>query len=273
MKLREAVNAISDVVQNRPPPIREFDQIYMKVADMVIQADYVANAFREKEVVFVGDGDSIALATLHLKKQGIIDYGPRRIVVLDFDERIVNSIERFAESNGLGDTISSHLYNVVDPLPGEYIASFDAFYTNPPWGASNGGESVLVFLERGMEALRTKGIGALVIGDDSELEWTQEVLHRAQTVALSRGFVVAEMTPRMHLYHLDDAPNLRSCCCLFRHVGSGVTAAESRPLDDERRRNFYGRESPLIFRYVREHPTLNYGRAAEATYRLEKLEE
>lgn len=34
--LRKAINAISDVVQNRPAPIREFDQIYMKVADMVI---------------------------------------------------------------------------------------------------------------------------------------------------------------------------------------------------------------------------------------------
>ena len=28
--LREAMNAISDVIQNRPKPIREFDQIYMK---------------------------------------------------------------------------------------------------------------------------------------------------------------------------------------------------------------------------------------------------
>jgi hypothetical protein len=31
--LRAAVNAISDVAQNRPPPLREFDQIYMKTGD------------------------------------------------------------------------------------------------------------------------------------------------------------------------------------------------------------------------------------------------
>ena len=37
--LREAVNAISDVVQNRPRPLREFDQIYMKTGDMVLQGE------------------------------------------------------------------------------------------------------------------------------------------------------------------------------------------------------------------------------------------
>lgn len=59
--LRNAINAISDVVQNRPPPLREFDQIYMKVADMVIQAEYVARVFDGKDVVFVGDGDGMCL--------------------------------------------------------------------------------------------------------------------------------------------------------------------------------------------------------------------
>lgn len=29
--LRLAINAVSDVVANRPPPIREFDRVYMAV--------------------------------------------------------------------------------------------------------------------------------------------------------------------------------------------------------------------------------------------------
>ena len=36
LDLRAALNAVSDVVQNRPPPLREFDQIYMKVGDVVV---------------------------------------------------------------------------------------------------------------------------------------------------------------------------------------------------------------------------------------------
>lgn len=35
--LRAAINAISDVIQNRPLPLRNFDQIYVKAGDMVLQ--------------------------------------------------------------------------------------------------------------------------------------------------------------------------------------------------------------------------------------------
>src|SRR5471032_3037874 len=119
--LRNAINAISDVVQNRPPPLREFDQIYMKVADMVIQAEYVARVFDDRHVVFVGDGDGIALSAAHLKAQQVIDYGPKSITLLDFDERIVTSVQRFGEKlRGVVD-ISAHLYNVADSLPDRHF--------------------------------------------------------------------------------------------------------------------------------------------------------
>ncbi|WP_257557896.1 hypothetical protein [Sphingobium sp. CFD-2] len=40
--LLKAINKVSDVVHNRPRPLREFDQIYMKTGDLVIQSDVVA---------------------------------------------------------------------------------------------------------------------------------------------------------------------------------------------------------------------------------------
>ena len=55
--LRDAINGISDVVANRPSPLREFDQIYMKVADMVIQAHLISERFNGKNIIFMGDGD------------------------------------------------------------------------------------------------------------------------------------------------------------------------------------------------------------------------
>ena len=127
--LRNAINAISDVVQNRPPPLREFDQIYMKVADMVIQAEYVARVFNNKDVVFVGDGDGIALSAAHLKAAEVIGYGPKSITLLDFDERIVNSVRRFGEKLAPKVEVNAHLYNVADPLPAEHFGRYDGFHT------------------------------------------------------------------------------------------------------------------------------------------------
>jgi N4-bis(aminopropyl)spermidine synthase len=269
--LRGAINAISDVVQNRPSPIREFDQIYMKVADMVIQADYVARVFNNKNIVFIGDGDGIALSTAHLKAQDVINYGPKSITVLDFDERIVNSIQRFGEKLYPKIQVSAYLYNVADALPLEHFGAYDGFHMNPPWGASNSGESVITFFERGSQATNEKSLGIVVIADDPDRPWTQEVLWESQHRALELGYVVSEMQPQLHTYHLDDAPDLRSCSCLFRRINSNCMQPVSEPLEPERLENFYGKNSPLRFRYVREKITLSPGKELEQLYTLEKL--
>ena len=95
--LRAAINAISDVIQNRPHPIRIFDQIYMKAGDMVMQSEFVARWADGKKLAFIGDGDAISVSVAYLKARGIVSYGPEEIVVFDFDERICNAVERFAD--------------------------------------------------------------------------------------------------------------------------------------------------------------------------------
>ena len=270
--LREAINAVSDVVMNRPKPLREFDQIYMKVADMVIQAHYIAERFKDKNVVFIGDGDAIGLSVMHLSTQEIFSVSPKTITLLDFDERIVNSVTRFAENYGFKGRMTAYLYNVADALPEEHCGAYDAFYTNPPWGKSNGGESVFVFLERGIEATNERSEGAIVIADDPSLPWTQEVLAASQHYAFNNGFNVAELIPQLHHYHLDDAPELQSCTCLFRRFDFDRPKIKSLPISEERLHNFYGRDNPLIYKYIRETVDLNYGKASDTTYKLEPME-
>lgn len=78
LDLRKAVNAVSDVIQNRPLPLREFDQIYMKAGDMVMQAEYMARRFDGKDLLFVGDGDAISLCIAYLQNRQCFSYGPKR---------------------------------------------------------------------------------------------------------------------------------------------------------------------------------------------------
>jgi N4-bis(aminopropyl)spermidine synthase len=269
--LRTAINTISDVVQNRPPPIREVDQIYMKVADMAIQAEFVARRFNGMDVAFVGDGDGISLCVAHLRGQGVIDYAPKSIHVLDFDQRIVKAVMRFADHYRY-EGVTAELYNVADPLPPMLLASKGAFYTNPPWGASNDGESVLAFLERGIEACGDNAVGIIVIADDAQLPWTQRVLRTVQSEIINAGFLVAEMLPEMHYYHLDDNPELRSCSLVVRRVEARTERADTKPLDTVRLKNFYGRNNPLRYKYILEQAPLNYGKAPEALYRVVPLE-
>ena len=269
--LRAAVNAVSDVVQNRPRPLREFDQIYMKTADMVLQSEFVARWADGKRLAFIGDGDAISVCIAYLKERGIVSYGPAEIVVFDFDERICNSVTRFADKERLENLRSVH-YNCLDPFPDQ--AAFDRFYTNPPWGASNDGESVKVFMQRGMEATRHTGEGIVVIADDPELAWTQRVIANTERAALDSGFFVQRLMPRLHSYHLDDDPDLRSSNLLIRASPDNTRGEPSQAITDPARlANFYGRGGVPRVRYVRESVRLDYGKAHEWEYDLELLDE
>jgi predicted methyltransferase len=172
-EFREALNSVSDVIENRPRPLREFDQIWMKAGDMAFQSELVANWANGKAIAFIGDGDGIGLSVALLHRRGILSRGPSRVTVFDFDERICNSVMRFADREGL-DQVTAELYNCLDPFPGP--TDFDCFYTNPPWGASNDGQSAQVFVERGFEATGFGGEGLVVLADDPELAWTKTVL-------------------------------------------------------------------------------------------------
>lgn len=247
---RACLYALSDVIMNRPPPLRLFDQIYMKLPDMLLQTELIGRWYKGKKVVFIGDGDAIALSFVHLSQKKLLPDVPEHVTVLDFDERVVNSVNHFASQYDLTPLIHAEQYNVADPLPEKHWQQHDAFYTNPPWGASNDGTSVCAFIERGIEAMRPDALGCIVIGDHPEHRWTHDVQLVTQRLLLDHAFRVAEMLPRFHKYHLDDDPELTSCSLIAERRGGAVAPFASRPLDADRLHNFYGAENPLKIRYV-----------------------
>ena len=270
--MRSAVNAVSDVVENRPRPLREFDQIHMKTGDMVMQSEAVASWASDRRLAFIGDGDAISVCVAYLRRREVLSFGPSRITVFDFDERTVQAVKRFADKERL-EHLDAELYNVLDPFPDR--AKYDCFYTNPPWGASNGGASVNAFVQRGIEAVGYEGEGCVVIADDDELPWPKQVLANVQAYTSGRGFYVSRMTRKLHAYHLDDAPDLKSCNLFFSSLpGNAARRTQSESLtDQDNLRNFYGRSKEPKVHYVRELKRPDYGKAPQEEYRLEYLEE
>jgi len=271
VNLRHAMNAISDVVQNRPRPLREFDQIHMKSGDMVMQSEIVAEWADNKRLAFIGDGDAISVCVAYLQSRNVLEFGPSKITVFDFDERTVNAVKRFADKERI-EHLDAVLYNCLDSFP--EFPKYDCFYTNPPWGASNNGESINVFTQRGIEAVQYDGDGMIVIADDDELPWPKLVLANVQRYGLSKGFYVSRMQRKLHLYHLDDAPDLKSCnLYVSSEPGNEKKKTDSENVTDPNKlQNFYGRSKEPRVKYVREIRSLNYGKANENEYELEFLE-
>jgi N4-bis(aminopropyl)spermidine synthase len=114
----------------------------------------------------------------------------------------------------------------------------------------------------------------VVIADDAELEWPQRVLANVQGFALDSGFFVQRMMSKLHLYHLDDAPDLKSCNLLLKALPGNNSSEPSRAIrDPERLRDFYGKGRVPEVRYVIEKKRLDYGKAREDEYSFELLRE
>jgi predicted RNA methylase len=244
----------------------------MRAGDMVLQSEFVAHWAKDQSIAFVGDGDAIGVCVAYLRAEGILDYGPAEITVFDFDERIVRAVTRFAEARGI-EGLGAQLYNVLDPIPDCPV--FDSFYSNPPWGASNGGQSVNVFVQRGMELIGNQGNGLVVVADRTpDFPWTEEVLANVQAFAAARGFYVSRMMQRLHSYHLDDNPELLSCNLILRSRPENPPRRESQAVTDPARlENFYGLGGVPTVRYVRERSPADYGKALREEYELEHFEE
>lgn len=264
--VRMALNAVSDVVQNRPLPLREFDQIYMKTGDLFLYAETLSRRLHDKELLIVGDGDGIGLTVAHLFGTGVVRQGPKRVHILDFDERMVLSIKKFASHFGYGH-VDAELYNVVDPLPDEHLEHFDAFHINPPWGQYNNGESVKVFLERGMLGIKNGGLGIVAIGHSQRFPWTGRVLQSVQEHANLHNAHVIEMIPEFHTYHLDDAPELTSCCMFIQRHGSHTL--KNTRLEHPRWEDFYGRDRHIKTRYVLTRGDYAFHTESLANYEIE----
>ena len=96
---RECLYALSDVIINRPKPLRLFDQIYMKLPDTLLQAELLSRWFDKKQAVFVGDGDAIGLSLMHLASQELLGGSPEHITVLDFYERRPSPVQKVVEKS------------------------------------------------------------------------------------------------------------------------------------------------------------------------------
>ncbi len=200
--LRAAINAISDVVQNRPRPLRIFDQIYMKAGDMVLQSELVARWADGKKLAFIGDGDAISVCVAYLHSREILGYGPSEIAVFDFDERICGAVTRFADRERLTQ-LRAELYKCLDAFPGPL--DFDCFYTNPPWGASNEGESVKVFVQRMMPQLHRYHL------DDAPNLHSCNLVIRALPGNQAPGpsAAISDSARLAHFYGRDNPPKVR----------------------------------------------------------------
>lgn len=259
----EELLAAELVAEGRPQPLRDFDQISMHAGDLLRQVKLAQPLLAGKRVAFMGDNDGAALLFGLLGCLGQVQLG--RMLVLDFDKRILARAAALAERHGFRHYLDVRAYNAFDLVPAELLGRFDVFYTNPPYGSHNNGASGRLFITRGVELCHSEGgaSGCIILPDDTERSWTRNAMHATQSFLLKHGWAIGGKINRLHRYHLEEDPGLTSSTLWVSSINpeAGMT-----PLPDAGQRvsldsiaHFYGRKTmPPYPRYIREDGVPEY---------------
>ncbi|MGY4707664.1 bis-aminopropyl spermidine synthase family protein [Candidatus Bipolaricaulota sp. J31] len=176
-----------EIARNRPEAIQDYDQGYVteettlhRVAFMWSRGDLYG-----KELIVLGDDDLVSIAA------GLTG-APKRIVVLEIDQRLVDFIRDIAAKEDLPIEVVQH--DLREPLPPDLKTRFDTFFCDPTESL----RGFKVFAERGIAALKGPG-GAGYLGlthcEASYGKWRE-----IQRFLLEAGTAIAELRDAFHDY-------------------------------------------------------------------------
>ena len=203
-----------EILRSRPTGDLSLEQYVMKEASALWQIKKLGPLFRNKKVVFIGDDDHVSLMLS-------LFYGVTSLVI-EIDKRIIANQKKWVRKLKLKNhTIIKH--NIASVLNSGLISEkYDAFYANPPYGSKNNGFGFKVWVSRGIEALRSGGMGVIVAPISFEKEWTINNLYEVEKFLLANNCLIFEINRNVHTYHslLKKDEDLRSSNILVYYRGN-----------------------------------------------------
>ena len=144
---KDLLERFKEIVKNRPEPKHEFDQAYVTPETTVARIIFMHTRgdLENREVFVLGDDD---LTSIALMLSGL----PKRIAVLDIDDRLTKFIEKTAEEIGYNN-IEIFTFDLRKPLPDYALRKFDTFITDPPETV----DAIRAFVGRGIATLKGPG--------------------------------------------------------------------------------------------------------------------
>ncbi len=198
----------SEIIKDRPEAVERFDQGFISEEGVIRRVEYMYERgdILGAEIFIMGDDDllSIALALTRL---------PKKIQVVEIDERLVSFINKIARERDL--PLEAQIFDAQNPLPERFQKHFDVFVTDPVETLPG----LTLFVSRAIASLRGKGssgyLGLTTI--EASLGKWFEIEKRF----LEMGFVITDIRRRFNVYPLGDISFSRyqEKCRVYREIG------------------------------------------------------
>jgi N4-bis(aminopropyl)spermidine synthase len=192
-KFLPALEKLNYYFRQRPPVDVTLDQTSALPESSIRRVLYMyqAGALEGKNVLCLGDDDSVSLATALVGRALGRDKFCERLTVVETDERIIAFINKVSEAESL--SIECIQHDLRNPLPEYLRQKFDTFATDPPYTL----DGLNLFVSRAVSGLKI-GIGQqgfLSFGHKSPGESLE--IHRS---LVKMGLVVNELIPSFNEY-------------------------------------------------------------------------
>ncbi len=186
-----------EIASRRPRPTADYDQGYIDEEDVMrrIAFIYERGDLENTDILVVGDDDLISLG---MALTGL----PRKIVVLEIDERLISFINNEAERKGL--PIEARRFDVRNDIDEDLRGRFDVFITDPVETI----EGIKLFLSRAASGLRGEGSSGyfgLTHQEASLKKW-----YRIEKILLDMNFVITDMLRDFNVYPMEGNLELAS---------------------------------------------------------------
>lgn len=185
---KEILNKFLEIVKDRPLPISDFDQGFIRPEDTLKRAMFIYERgdLEDTEIFILGDDD---LLSLSLALTGL----PKRIVVVEIDERINKFIKEKTQEIGYKN-LEIYNYNVINDLPEEMKKSFDVFVTDPVETQ----KGLKLFVSRCISALKGEGSAGYI--GFTHREASLKKWYDFEKFIIDSGFVITDILRDFTIY-------------------------------------------------------------------------
>ena len=174
------------LITDRPQAIERYDQGYISPEGVVRRVAFLyERGDLYGDIFIVGDDDLLSLAAA-------LTGMPRRIVVVDIDERLIAFVNRVAQERGF--PVEAHIYDVQQAFPAAWRGQFDVFVTDPVETVPG----LELFLSRGVSTLR--GVGSAGYFGLTTLEASRRKWYTIQRMIHDMGFVITDIRRQFNVY-------------------------------------------------------------------------
>lgn len=187
---KDVLRQYQEIAKERPEAIEVYDQGFISTDGVMRRAEFIYERGDLATNIFVvGDDDLFSIAA---SLTGI----PKKITVVEIDERLVDFINKKADEFGL--RVEAMVYDVQQSFPEELRKKYDVFVTDPVETIPG----LKLFLSRGVSTL--KGPGCAGYFGITTLEASRKKWYEIQKMIYDMGFIITDLRRKFSVYPSED---------------------------------------------------------------------